>query len=503
MLRAGNKTMHESNVDAQGFRTSGAAPDVLAAVAFSPSARVCACGTSLTGTSPDCRFAIAPDSLGSLRVPAGLTLVPGRSPHQPLEFTAPPAIELTTTDPAAMLDMLRYAGVCYAAPDSPAASIGLHVFAAGRALALRGPYDAVTFDWDQTFSNNQIFEDLPRLMRVRSFTSPPPAAMSAAPMVAIETARPFVMELAFGMMVGFAVRQGLARLSDWERYRPQVGIATHTWPDRLGVAAQYAPILPLMEGLLPGAPAVYERFTSAHVRSVIHLHHFLEYATTLVRRFDEHGFAALTPDQADELMRCLKEGGAHRLKPLGTWTARGWAPARLLHIDDSPTLVADLARQAMLAGYGDARFLYAPHSHSRVFANVKPWHILALPALWRGRPQAIRGVVANLVCKEWARSAVPDLLRRLGHPLDAGCRAWPRGTLPAGTVMAMYATPTTIGEFWDYYVAPVIRAQALIRDVRRRHGGLRAIRRAWRTAVPQGAVVATAGARAPRQQGAA
>jgi hypothetical protein len=86
---------------------------------------------------------------------------------------------------------------------------------------------------------------------------------------------------------------------------------------------------------------------------------------------------------------------------------------------------------------------------------------------------------------EWANSAVPDLLRHLGHPLNAARVAWPQAALPAGTVMAMYPTPTTVGAFWDHYVAPVVRAQTLIRDVRRRHGGMRAIRLAWRTAWPR------------------
>jgi hypothetical protein len=408
----------------------------------------------------------------------------GGSPHRPLEFTAPPPIALMTTEAGAVLDLLRYGGMTYTAPDSPAAASALHVFAAGRALALNGPYDAVTFDWDHTFTNNQIFAGVLAVARARGLTSPPPTVMRATAMVAVETPRPFVMELAFGMMVGFAVRQGLAHLSDWERYRPQVGIATHTWPDRLGRTAQYAPILPLMEGLLPGTPGLYERFTSKHIRSVVHLHHFLDYATTLVRRFDAQGFSELTPDQADELMRCLEDGGAHRRKPIGAWGARGWDPARLLHIDDSPALIADLTRQATLAGYDGAHFVYAPHSHSRVFTSVKSWHMLALSSLWRRRPRAMHGVIANLVRMEWTHSAIPDLLRRLGHPLNAADVAWPHAALPAGTVMAMYPTPTTVGTFWDQYVAPVIRAQALIRDVRRRHGGLRAIRRAWRTAAP-------------------
>ena len=473
------------DVDLQRSSALGVTSDAPPVAEYSPSTRVCPCGTSLFSAAPDCAFTIAPDALRSIPIPAGLTLVPGGSPHRPLELTAPPPIELMTTAPAALLDMLRYAGMSYAAADSPAVAAALHVFAAGRALALHGPYDAVTVDWDHTFANHKIVEDLLRLIRVRGRRSPPPPAISATPLIAIETARPFMTELVFGMMVGFAVRQGLARLSEWERYRPRVGLATHTWPDRLARSALYAPILPLMEGLLPGSAAVYERFTSAKVRSIIHLHHFLDYAASLLRRFDAHGFAALTPDQADELMSCLEDGGAHHRKPIGAWAMRGWTPERLLHIDDSPMLVADLTRQAALAGHAAARFLRVPQPHSHVFAEVKPWHMMALPAVGRSRPAALRSVVADLARKEWTRSALPDVLRELGYPLEARRVAWPNAALPAGVVMTIYRSTTSLGEFWNYYVSPVVRVQALIRDVRRRHGGLRAIQRAWRARAPR------------------
>jgi hypothetical protein len=300
-------------------------------------------------------------------------------------------------------------------------------------------------------------------------------------------------------MAGFAIRQGLTYLSDWERYRPMVGLATHTWPDRLARSALFAPILPLMEGLLPGAPAVYERFRSVDVRSVIHLHHFLDHATSLIRRFDAHGFAALTMDQAYELMRSFEDGGAHHRKPLGTWAARGWMPERLLHVDNSRMLVADLTREAALGKHAATRFLHIPHLHSRVFAEIKPWHMMALPAMWQSRPKALHSAAAHLARKEWTRSAVPDLLHRLGHPLATDGVVWSKGELPTGTEMAVYRATTSLGEFWDYYVEPVVRTQALIRDVKTRHGGLRAIRRAWRAVAPHGATINAVDAHEPRR----
>lgn len=476
--------MHGLNNEIERSSPPGAADAALSPdPSWLPAGR-CPCGTRLFHAAPRCPFTVTPDVLRKIAVPPGLTLVAGGdgSVHRRLEFSAPPPIALMASDPGAVLEMLGYAGISPAVPGSPAESVALHAFFAGRALGRDGPYDAVTFDWDHTFSNTQIFEGLLPVAWARCRKSPPPPGTGDAAVVAIETWRPFVPELAFGMMAGFAARQGLARLSDWTRYRPRVGIATHTWPDRLGLTAQYTPILPLMEGLLPGSPGLYAHFTSSRVRSVVHLHHFIDYTLSLIRRFDATGFAGFAPDQADELLRCLADGAAHRRKPIGAWRDRGWDTARMLHIDDSPRLIADLTRQAALAGCDGARFLYAPHAHSRVFRHVKAWHMLALPSLWRRRPQAMRGVIANIMSMEWSRSAIPDLLRRLGYPLDEDQVAWPPASLPAGAVMAVHPTPTTVATFWDQYVAPAVLAQALVRDVRRRHGGMRAIQRAWRIA---------------------
>lgn len=455
-------------------------------ITTSSSPRPCPCVTGPRGTAAGtplhCPFDATAELLPSIPVPPALTLAAGGSRHRPHRLAAPPAVALGSDDPADVLAMLRYAGVRYASPESPAAAAGHRVFAAGRALGRDGPYDAVTVDWDHTLSNYQVFEGVPRLLRLLGPT-PPGAAFRAAPFVAIETARPFMIELVFGMMAGFALRQGLARLSDWSRYRPQVGIATHTPPNRLAVlAAHFFPILPLMEGLLPDAPRIGERFASSNLRSVVHLHHFLDYATALMRRFGSHGFAELAPAQRDEVMRYLEDGSAHRRKPLGAWAARGWPATRLLHIDDSTAVVADLARQAALAGHAGLRAVHVPHPHSRGGTDIRRWHMFFLPGLWRRRQDALRGVAASLVRKEWTRSAVPALLRGLAPAAAADAVVWPAAALPAGTVMTLHEIPTSVGEVWDSYVAPVNAVRLLIGEVRRRRGGLRAIRQAWRDA---------------------
>lgn len=418
--------------------------------------------------------------MASLAVPPGLSLIPGGSRAKELDFAPPPRAFLASRNDSEVLEMLRYAGVRYRSPDSAAAAVGIRVFEEGRELARHGPHSAITFDWDHTLSNYQIFEDVSKLIRVRSSKVAPPRELAETPMVAIETARPFLQELAFGTMVGFALRQGLKSLDEWENYKPQVGVATHTWPDRLAVlATHFMPILPLMEGLLPGSPRMYEKFTDGSARSVIHLHHFLHYAEVMMLLFDSQEFRQFTPAERESAMNYLEDGKAHYRKPIGAWAMRGWETSSLLHIDDSTTVVSDLLRQSEPGGY--VRAIHVPHPHSRFFRNVQEWHKISLPALWRKREDAIRGVIKNLARKESFGSPLPALLGALG--VDSEEVAWPRAGLPEGVVMMFHETPTTLGEFWNYYVEPTNRLKTLIHDVRKRHGGLRNIRRDYRAAV--------------------
>ena len=424
--------------------------------------------------------------LDQLPVPAGLTLAAGGSRARPLAQTPPPPIALDSEAAAELLAMLDYAGVRYRSAQSPAAAFGLRVFAAGRALGRASRHAAVSFDWDHTLSNYQIFEDLPRLLRVRTRRTPPPPAQHAAPMVAVEAARPFMLELAFGAMAGYALRQGLSRLDQWRRYVPQVAVATHTWPDRLGVmGAHYMPILPLAEGLLPGDPDTYARLTAPGVRSLLHLHHFLEYAEALLDRYEAQGAHALSPAERGELLGILEDGKAHHRKPLGAWAARGWPAASLLHVEDASRVVAELARQAQAAGHADAHFVHVRQPHSRLYTDIKEWHKISLPAFWRTRATAMHGIAAHLARREWAASPFPALLeavkaRAPGSAAGARPAPWPAAGLPEGVVLTVHETPTTLGEFWNYYVEPTQRVQRRVRALRGRAGGLRQLRHALR-----------------------
>jgi hypothetical protein len=418
------------------------------------------------------------ESLAALRVPRAIGLVPGGSRLYPLPLLEPPDAALDSVDDDATLDLLGYAGARYAEPSSAAARCGIRMFRAGRALGLAGPHKVVSFDWDHTLSNYQIFEDVPALLRVRRMRSEPLPPLGRAPMVAIEMARPFVTEFAFGAMAGFALRQGIERLAQWHRYRPQVCVATHTWPDRLALmASHFMPILPLMEGLLPGSPATYDRFMSPEVRSVIHLHHFLGYADGLMTRFERDGAAALTLREREELAGLFDDARAHHRKPVGAWAARGWDLTTLLHFDDSTGVVEEHQRQARVAGHAGARVVHLRHPHSRWFGNIQEWHKVSWPALWRDRRRAIEGVARHIARREAQWPCADALLASVpgGADTPGGVPRYRRG-LPEGVVIPVHETPTTLGEFWRYYVDPVNRTRRRVRDVMRLHGGAAALR---------------------------
>jgi hypothetical protein len=239
------------------------------------------------------------------------------------------------------------------------------------------------------------------------------------------------------------------------------------------------PILPLMEGLLPGSPRVYRKFTDEGARSVIHLHHFLHYAETMARLFDSQGFRTFDAVERDEMMTFLEDGKAHYRKPIGVWATRGWDVSSLLHVDDSTKVVADLPRQGALKGFHNLRALHVPHPHSTLFKNVQEWHKISLPSLWRKREDAMHGVIRHLARVEWSGSTIVPLLGALGVFDAAG---WPSTGLPEGTVLTVHETPTTLVEFYDFYVEPTNRAAGLIREARDHHGGLKAVRRAHRAA---------------------
>lgn len=422
-------------------------------------------------------------SLAAVSCPPGLTLALGGSREADLPFVEPLPIPLDGRHPETLLAILDYAGIRYASPDSPAAALGMRVFEIARDFGQRTTFERVTFDWDHTLSNYKIFEDVLGVVRTKMRREPPPEKPARTPMVALEVARPFMQEIAWGMAVGFALRQGIRSLKDWELYQPKVGLVTHTWPDRLGVLARhFNRLIPLLEGWFPGSPRLDEKIVKGETRAIIHLHDFLGYSRQLMTRFEIGGFASLSPSEQDEVMAYCEDGKGHYRKPLGALGARGWEVSSLLHLDDSTKVVADL--EGHPSPFVRAVHVRQPHSNG----DVQEWHKIAVSALWRSREAAAAAAVGRLAWMEWDHATVPAVLAVLGalqaFPFQADLpNPTERTRLPDGVVMTVHETPTTLGEFWEYYVRPTDEAKRHIRGVRDRRGGLAAVRRDYHRAV--------------------
>lgn len=407
-------------------------------------------------------------SLLSGKRPDGVTVVlSGRSRDSDIPYKDPPRISLGTQDPAEILDLLGYPGIHYR-QDSEAAQEGVQAFIFGRDdFVLGKEVEEVTFDWDHTLSNYQIFDNLWSLMRTKLGKKRPPEARARLSMTAIESPRPLMQELAFGMMAGFALKQGLTHFDQWKSYQPKVGLATHTWPDRIGVLARwFVPLLSLMEGLLPGEPNVYEQVTASRSKAFLPLPDFLDYAEDLMRRFDEQGFGPLTPQERKEALAYLKDGKAHYRKPIGAFVRKGWSTKGLIHFDDSLRVNEDL----------HGIFVRNPYS-SKPDRDVGELKKISLPGLWRSHDSAVMGVAETLARVEAVGStfdAIQGALRLYPSPHDYDLTE--RSRLPDGIVLMMYETPTTLGEFWENYVKRPNGLKKRIKDIRKRHGGVGAIR---------------------------
>lgn len=411
-----------------------------------------------------------------------MTLALGGSREEDLAFVEPPVIPLDGRHSETLLAILDYAGIRYASPDSPAAALGMRVFQIARDFGQKTTFERVTFDWDHTLSNYKIFEDVLGVVRTKMRREPPAEKLARTPMVALEVARPFMQEIAWGMAVGFALRQGIRSLKDWELYQPKVGLVTHTWPDRLGVLARhFNRLIPLLEGWLPGSSRLDEKIVKGETRALIHLHDFLGYARQLMTRFEIGGFEALSPTEQDEVMAYCEDGKAHYRKPLGALAMRGWEVSSLLHLDDSTKVIADLEGHPSPF----VRAVHVRQPHSNIFRDVQEWHKIAVSALWTSREAAAAAAVGGLARMEWDHATVPAVLAVLGalqaFPFQADLpNPTERNRLPDGVVMTFHETPTTLGEFWDYYVRPTNETKAAIRRAVERRGGLAAIRRAYR-----------------------
>lgn len=386
-----------------------------------------------------------------------------------LQPSVPPSIPLKTEKPADLFRLLEYAGVTYGAWESPAATVGLEAFRGGREFALRTDRTMIAFDWDHTIDNYKIFEDLIRLVRTKWSGRYP--YKKDYPMTALETARPFMHELVLGMMAGFAVRQGLENFTQWESYRPQVGIATQTWPDRLGVLSDYIPLIPLMDARFPGEPESYEK--TVRSRTFVHLHDFLSHAEDLLTKFEKDGFEALSPQERDEVMLYLYRGKAHYVKPVGAM-AKKWEMGALMLFDDSYEVYRlyreELELEQVVSVYTQNPYLKPGEEEGELY-KLSPGFT---------RQSRIKAAARKLAEAE-SRTAVRTLLGHLKNLLQEGtevkfdCNLSLVDETPEGVVLRMHETGTTLSRFHRYYVEPTGKIKQKIKRIVKKWDGLDAI----------------------------
>jgi len=385
-----------------------------------------------------------------------LTVVKGQ---HPLEFMPPPAIPLDATDPLRILELLEYAGVHYLDPDCPAAKLGIDIFDAGRRFALESAPDWIGVDWDYTTNLYKIYGPVTSLISMKLFHIPPSRVQKQSIRL-FEAAKPGMHELIMGLAVGYALRQGLRSFDQWKYYRPQVRSVTQTWPDRLARLGTGAiRLVALMMGRYPGRPLTEDDIRASD--AFITVDDFLRQIANLLNTFEnaDFQFHALAEREQDEVMELLRAGKAYKLKPLSTFSAKGWMPPPLI-FDDSPSSNARLINEGV-----------------RVVSVVNPvvpgkemsdLHALSL----RGRKAAARQMVA--MASHTEGPAMIDALTKLKHGASE-VQLSPDHLVPTpeGSIMILHDISGSVADLMIKFKEPQYRINTLIKSIIRKAGGMR------------------------------
>lgn len=377
-----------------------------------------------------------------------------------VDFHPPPSVPLQTEQPHEIIRILEYASLCYRSTDSAAAEFAVAVFEAGREWALGTEWPMIGFDWDYTLSNAQIAASLFQLATASLARHRHLRWLAGRlPIIGAEAPRPFMHELALGMMVGFAVRQGLKVFDEWERYRPRVGIVTGTWPDRLLELARYFPLIDLMEGRLPGRPHTGgESAWKMHV----HFYDFVSYAEKLFAKLEEKRVTATEKVEADAY---FGEGRPYQKKPIGAILEK-WQVGSVLLFDDSAEVV-DFYRQMALLGVGTAIQTHNPYSPPD--RNIPELSKVTFGLTHASRMQR----AARKLAETESQTHVPFLLERIVKfrkrvfDVPPTCHPSEIESTPEGVVLQIAATGPTPDEFERLYGAPARKLQNMIDAARK------------------------------------
>ncbi len=380
-------------------------------------------------------------------------VIDGAAVQRELSKDPLPGIPLDTEDRHELRKLLQQAG-CFHAEDSPSEDYAIKVFKRWRCFAQTTErYDRYTFDWDHTLSNFKIVLT-PALGASLLFSKfgdklfskiAQRLGLNSQPLTVVEVQRPFMGEMAFGLMVGGALSIGLESFEEWGAHAPLVSLATSTWKPRIDLwAKSCSPLIRLI-----GAS------------STIHLKDFLNHSDYLMNTCVADGLESMEPSMRTETLRYLNGLKAHHVKPEPVFTDR-YPDDRILHFDDYLPVLKNLSSSKKV----DAYEVYQPHPTTKF-----DLHKIQPDGMFTGEYDAIMGALEELITVETEGSTSPALLS-LADYLDDPRRLTPpnlreRHTLPEGVILTALAVQSPISEFLRNYQRPIQKAHDKIAGTRR------------------------------------
>ncbi|WP_058533941.1 hypothetical protein [Legionella saoudiensis] len=380
-------------------------------------------------------------------------------------YPSPPSIALNTNVAQEILSLLNYACLNRYDSGSPAETYALNTFKFARNFARTSSIDKVTFDWDNTLYSSLIIQGA-AVFPAQLYKTKLPKYFLNKSLTAIESPRPFMEEFAFGMMIGFAIKQGLTKFTEWESYKPEVGILTLTWPQRLaGLAKSYVPLLSLIEGHFPGNNEVAEEILKNKTRAFVHLYDFINYISDLLDKMEYTHFKNLPHHQQFDLQACFQLGKLHKLKFPEVLENKDWLGNNHLHFDDC------LLTLNHLEAYRAKKIstIYVRQSQSDAL-NIRSIDRMYIPSLYSSIHKSRKESISRIAQKEYYNCTLQNIIKVLEQ--EAGCpitapELHQRHTIPAGTQLAFYESATTVNKFWENYIQPINVLQKKLRRAKK------------------------------------
>ncbi|MFJ1268591.1 hypothetical protein ACD661_08510 [Legionella lytica] len=378
---------------------------------------------------------------------------------------SPPSIQLNTPDDKEILGLLNFACLNRYTSGSPAEAFALDTFKFARNFVLTSSIDKITFDWDNTLYSSLIIQGA-AVFPAQLYKKKLPKYFLNKSLTAIESPRPFMEELVFGMMIGFAIKQGLTQFTEWERYKPEVGILTLTWPQRLaGLAQRHVPLLSLLEGHFPGNNDVAEQILKNKTRAFVHLYDFINYISDVLDQMEQSHFKNLPHHQRIDLQACFQLGKLHKLKFPEVLENKDWLGNNHLHFDDCLLTLNHLeAYQAKKIST-----VYVRQSQSDA-PNIRSIDRMYTPSLYSSIHKSRKESISRIAKKEYFNCTIQNIINVLKQetywPITAP-ELYQRHTLPAGTQLAFYESATTVNNFWENYLQPISLLQKKLRRAKK------------------------------------